>query len=81
MEPVERISTREELKEWRRRLGLTQTGLAGLLGVSRNAVARWEWGRHPIPPWLHLALAGIEATGAHLKLLGEESAGEGGDAR
>jgi DNA-binding transcriptional regulator YiaG len=78
MEPVERISTRDELKEWRRRLGLTQVGLARLLGVSRNAVARWEWGRHPIPPWLHLALAGIEATGAHLRLRGEGIRRRGG---
>jgi len=67
MEPVERIKTPEEVKGRRQRLGLTQAALAGLLGVTRMAVARWEWGRHPVPPWLHLALAGIEATGAHLQ--------------
>jgi len=67
MEPVERM-TREDVKAWRRRLGLSQAGLAGLLGVTRNAVTRWEYGGHPVPPWLHLALAGIECTGAHLQV-------------
>lgn len=34
-----------QIKEWRRSLGLTQSGLAKVLGVSRATVNRWERGR------------------------------------
>jgi DNA-binding transcriptional regulator YiaG len=50
----------DELKSWRRKWGLTQTGLAEVLGVSNMAVARWEWGTRRIPPFLHLALKAME---------------------
>ncbi len=81
MEPPGPIRTPEDLKRRRKRLGLTQTQLADILGVRRNTVTRWEVGILPVPPYLHLALAGIEATGAHLRLPGKGSAGKGGDAR
>jgi rubrerythrin len=34
--------TPSELREWRKRLGLTQPQLAALLGQHQNAVSRWE---------------------------------------
>ncbi len=36
------------LKEYRRSTGLTQEGLAALLGVKREIVARWEIGARKI---------------------------------
>lgn len=39
------------LKQLRRRLGLTQAGLADRIGVQRNTVVRWEMGLNPIPQW------------------------------
>ncbi|MBE0426368.1 MAG: helix-turn-helix transcriptional regulator [Nitrospirae bacterium] len=35
---------------------LTQDGLAGLLGVTKACISRWESGNRPISPFLHLAL-------------------------
>ena len=51
--------TGKELKEWRRKHGLTQMELSKLLGVTWSTVARWEIGVRPISPYLHLALATI----------------------
>jgi len=48
--------TGDELREWRTRLGLSQAGLAALLSVDANTVARWERDERAIPPFLHLAL-------------------------
>jgi repressor LexA len=39
----------KELAKVRQELGLTQQQLADALQVSRNSVARWEIGLHPIP--------------------------------
>jgi DNA-binding transcriptional regulator YiaG len=36
--------TGTEVKRLRRRLGLTQAGLAARVGVHKLTVARWEWG-------------------------------------
>ncbi|MEJ5330213.1 MAG: helix-turn-helix transcriptional regulator [Desulfobaccales bacterium] len=51
---------KEGLKAWRRRHGLSQRQLAGLLGVTPMAVAFWEWGKRKIPPLLPLALEALE---------------------
>lgn len=51
--------TPEELKKWREAHGLSQSGLASLLGVSSNTVARWERGEMTYPPFLKLALRSI----------------------
>lgn len=39
----------DELKAFRDKRGLTQQGLADLLGVERNTVNRWEMGERRIP--------------------------------
>jgi DNA-binding XRE family transcriptional regulator len=51
---------RIDLKDWRRRCGVSQAHLAKLLGVSHITVARWEWGTRRLPPFLHLALKALE---------------------
>ena len=52
--------TGKELKELRRRLGLTQEKLARQLGVIPLTVARWETGTRTIPSFLPLALEALE---------------------
>jgi transcriptional regulator with XRE-family HTH domain len=52
--------TGKELKEWRRKQGLSQEGLAQRLGVIRLTVARWETGARAIPSFLPLALEALE---------------------
>jgi transcriptional regulator with XRE-family HTH domain len=39
-----------ELKELRKRLGLSQTEAAGLVHVSQRTWARYESGAKPVPP-------------------------------
>ncbi len=46
----------------RERLGLTQSGLAGLLGVRRGRLAHWEQGRRPVPPELVRVLGVVAAV-------------------
>ena len=45
----------------RKRLGLTQAGLAVRLGIARETVVRYERGQLEPPAWYALALAGLEA--------------------
>ena len=51
--------TPETLVTLRTLAGLTQTGLASALGISRATVARWESGKMPIPKWVELAMRSI----------------------
>ena len=51
--------TGKELKEWRRKHGLTQVELSKHLDVAWATVARWEIDVRKIPPYLHLALTTI----------------------
>lgn len=53
----------EELTEWRRVKGFTQARLAQALMVDVATVNRWEKNRMQIPPYLPLALIGIETKG------------------
>ena len=50
----------EDLKQWRRRWGLTQVELARVLGTYQVTVARWETGTRKIPFLLPLALEALE---------------------
>jgi len=54
--------TKKELKKWREKHKLSQQGLADLLGVYQESVARWEIGTRKIPSFLHLALFGLEKS-------------------
>jgi transcriptional regulator with XRE-family HTH domain len=55
-----KIMTGVELKEWRKRRGLSQGDLAQHLGVFRVSVSRWETGARTIPSFLPLALEALE---------------------
>jgi tetratricopeptide (TPR) repeat protein/DNA-binding XRE family transcriptional regulator len=48
---------RERLAQRRKALGLTQEDLAGLLGVERSTVVRWERGETEPLPWIRPKLA------------------------
>jgi len=50
---------KEALRQKRKDLGYTQSGLAGQLGVTVTTVARWERGEQAIPPYLELALKAV----------------------
>ena len=39
------MSVGEKIKEYRKKMGLTQTELGEMLGVQKNAVSKWECGR------------------------------------
>lgn len=54
------LMTKEELKSFRERLGLSQEELARDLRVARNTISRWELGNSKIPEFLDLALRSIE---------------------
>lgn len=52
--------TPAELKAWRAAQNLTQPALAALLGIHEMTLSRWERGERIIPPYLHLALVGLQ---------------------
>jgi len=52
--------TKDELKIFREKLGMTQSELAAALKVAPNTVSRWELGERKIPEFLDLALKTIE---------------------
>jgi transcriptional regulator with XRE-family HTH domain len=51
--------TPEELRTVRKEMGMTQVQLATALGMTSNAVAMWERGERPMPPWMPVALKGL----------------------
>jgi DNA-binding XRE family transcriptional regulator len=51
---------KDELKQYRERIGLNQGELSKALGVANNTVSRWELGQRSIPEFLPLALETIE---------------------
>lgn len=52
---------KEQLKLRRERLGLTQSGLAEVLGFASNTVSGYETGRLEIPKFMDLVLEALEA--------------------
>jgi len=56
-----------ELKKWRVKNDWSQSQLAAILGVTIQAVSRWERGTREIPSFLYLALERLESTGNELK--------------
>ena len=53
--------TGKELKEWRKKYGLTHMELSKHLTVAWATVARWEIDARKTPPLLPLALEAIES--------------------
>ncbi len=56
-----------ELTKWRKDQKYNQQELADLLGVARMTVVRGERAMREIPPFLHLALIGLEKKGGGKK--------------
>lgn len=52
--------TGEDLKNWRKRWGITQKELAWLLGTYQETISRWEREKRGIPSHLSLALEALE---------------------
>ena len=52
--------TPDELTATRTAMGLSMESLAKALGISRQAIWRWETGSRPIPPYLGLALKALD---------------------
>jgi tetratricopeptide (TPR) repeat protein/transcriptional regulator with XRE-family HTH domain len=65
---------RGRLAQRRKALGLTQEDLAGLLGVERSTVVRWERGETQPQPWMRPKLA--RALRVSAERLGELLAGD-----
>jgi transcriptional regulator with XRE-family HTH domain len=59
--------TKEELRAWRVRRGLTQQALSELLGVAAITLRSWENDRRPVPLWIDAALVGAEVKMAAMK--------------
>ena len=67
---------RERLARRRKELGLTQEALAGLLGVERSTVVRWERGDTEPQPWFRPKLAkALRVSAERLEELLTSSAG------
>ena len=54
------IMEKDELRQFRERIGLSQGELSKQLSVAGNTVSRWELGERKIPAFLPLALETIE---------------------
>ncbi len=52
--------TGEDLKNWRKKWGITQIELARLLGTYQETISRWEREKRGIPSHLFLALEALE---------------------
>lgn len=54
------VMEKDEFKQRRERLGLTQVELANLLGYASNTVSRYETGTLDIPKYMELVLEALE---------------------
>jgi DNA-binding XRE family transcriptional regulator len=61
----------DDLRARRKALDITQAQLAQWLQIARATVNRWERGREPIPPYLHLALDRLDQLAAFGKTVRE----------
>jgi transcriptional regulator with XRE-family HTH domain len=52
--------TGQDIKNWRKRFGITQIELARLLGTYQETISRWERDKRGIPSHLSLALEALE---------------------
>jgi transcriptional regulator with XRE-family HTH domain len=52
--------TGEDLKIWRKKVGITQIELARQLGTFQETISRWERDKRSIPSHLSLALEALE---------------------
>ena len=52
--------TGQDLKNWRKKWGITQIELARLLGTYQETISRWEREKRGIPSHLSLALEALE---------------------
>jgi DNA-binding transcriptional regulator YiaG len=62
-----------DVRLWRLERGLSQEGLARLLGTTKQAVFYWESGRRKPPPMLALALEALDRRLAEAKQKGASS--------
>jgi DNA-binding XRE family transcriptional regulator len=69
--------TAKQLKKLRAALGLTQTQLGELVGVTKNSVNRWEMALHPVPKWAELSIQRLLEGDAKAKKLIELSGHRG----
>jgi len=56
------MPTGDALQATLNRLRVKQKHFDELCGVTPETVSRWIHGQLPMPGWMHLALAGLEAT-------------------
>jgi transcriptional regulator with XRE-family HTH domain len=52
--------TGQDLKNWRKKWGITQGELARMLGTFQETISRWERYKRGIPSHLFLALEALE---------------------
>lgn len=52
--------TGQDLKNWRKKCGITQIELARQLGTFQETISRWERDKRAIPSYLSLALEALE---------------------
>lgn len=67
--------SKEELRDFRKRMGYSQIELAQVLGLAQNTISRWEKGTAPIgsPIVLRLAMERLAQLRAEeVKVLGDE---------
>lgn len=67
--------SKEELRDFRKRMGYSQVELAEILGLSKNTISRWEKGTAPIgsPIVLRLAMERLAQIRAdEVRMLGDE---------
>lgn len=57
--------TADQLRAWRKRLGMTQAAAAEAIGISLRQYSYYETGRYPVPRPISLATEAIENRETH----------------